>query len=391
MKNFARLEIDLGELAENVRRLRRMIPPRVVFMAVIKADAYGHGAVPVARTVLAAGADRLGVAFAGEGVELRRNGVDSPIMVLGAMHPGQAGELVEHRLTPCLGDMETARALNREASRRGRPFPVHVEVDTGLHRLGFPAQSAVEISGDIQALGHLTIEGVSTHMARADEGVMQENERQFELFLRLLEEMKGRGIKPRLRHVAASSLVIDRPDMSLDMVRCGISLFGYAPRPHQAAAAGIRPVMSFKTRLAQVRTVPAGEGVGYDHRFRTNRVSVIGTIPTGYVDGLPYGLDRGGQVLVRRRRVPICGKGCMDHTLIDLTDVPDVAPWDEVVLLGRQGDQAIWGDEWAVLSGRSVEDVLCGLTRKRVDRSYRRPAGDGQSQHGWDTITSVGS
>lgn len=368
MSRLAWVEIDVRVLAENVRRLRELVAPSVSFMAVVKGDAYGHGALLAARTALAAGADRIGVAFAAEGVELREDGVKAPLHVLGAVLPEQAADLVEYRLTPCLGDEATAKALNQAAARAGERFAVHVKVDTGLHRLGFSPREAIAFARKSRDLSHLLIEGVSTHMARGDDGHIAETERQFHDFLGTVRAIEDLGIPVRLRHVAATPLIIDRPDMHLDMVRAGVGLFGYAPLPGQAARAGIKPVMSLKSRIAQVRTVGSGEGVGYEHRFRTNRVSRIGTVPAGYVDGVLFGLDRGGQALVRGQRVPVCGRGCMDHSLVDLTEVPEAGPGDEIVFIGRQGDQEVWADEWASLGGRPVEDVLAGLARKRVSR-----------------------
>jgi alanine racemase len=368
MRNHAWVEIDVGTLADNVRRLRTLVSPGISFMAVVKGNAYGHGALLAAQAALSAGADRVGVTFATEGLELREGGITAPVHVLGAVAPEQVAELVAQDLTPCVSDVQTARALEAEAARRGRRLPVHLKVDTGLHRLGFSPRDAVEFALLSGTMAHLSLEGLATHMACADEGDVGETERQFHLFRETVEAVETRGIRLRFQHVAATSLLIDRPDMHLSLVRAGISLFGYAPLPGQAVRAGIRPVMSFKSRLAQIRTVSEGEGIGYEHRFRASRVSRIGTIPTGYIDGVLYGLDHGGHVLVRGKRAPVAGKGGMDYTLVDLTDVPEAQVWDEVVFIGRQGHQEIWADEWAALGGRSVEDILGGLVRKRVDR-----------------------
>jgi alanine racemase len=377
-------EIDLNAIAHNVRELRRRTDPRAKVMAVVKANGYGHGAVEVARTALANGAEWLGVARLPEGIALREAGFDAPIMVFGCTPPADAGRLVDLDLRQSVYSLETARAYSDAASARGRRIRVHLKVDTGMGRLGIvPAalsgQDAGHAVGDgfireataIARLPGIAAEGIFTHFAAADSADTSFARRQLALFMEVLSALKANGLEFAVRHAANSAGVIALPEAHLDLVRPGIALYGLKPSEEiDLTGISLKPAMALKTRIIHLKAVPAGTAISYGMTYRTPHPTVIATIPAGYADGYRRLFSSRGAMLVRGRRVPVVGRVCMDLTMLDVGAVPDVRTEDEVVILGRHGDESISADDLARELGTITYEIVCDLSA-RVPRVYQ--------------------
>ena len=359
-------EIDLDALAYNVRLLKSQAKGAAL-LAVVKANAYGHGAVGVARAALAAGADRLGVICVDEGEQLRRAGITAPILVMGPAPAAEARRLVDLSLTPSVVSSEMGLALARVASERGIEVPVHLKVDTGLNRYGLPPSEAADVARWLRDLGGIQVEGLFTHFASADEGDKSYTLEQHRLFLSVAEQLDWVPI----RHVSNTATLLDMPDMSLEMVRPGLGIYGCYPSSQVKRSLPLRPVLSLRSRVARLTSLAPGESVSYGRTWRAARPSLIGLVTCGYADGLPRALSNRGSVLVRGRRAPVVGRVCMDMCMIDLSDIPDVAVDDEVVIIGRQGEEEISADEVAELCGTISYEILCGISA-RVSRLYLR-------------------
>ncbi len=334
------LEIDLDALAGNVRALRRLIGPRRLLFAVVKANAYGHDATLIAPAALAAGADRLAVAAVNEAVQLREAGVTAPILVLGYAPLWQAETMVHQRLTATVYDLELARAYAEVARRQGKPLTVHVKVDTGMHRLGVPVDEAVSFFRALNELVELHVEGVFTHFSTADEADKSYTRWQLERFTHLLHRLAEEKLRPPLAHAANSAATLSLPESHLDAVRCGIALYGLHPSHETMLPETFRPVLTWKALVAQVKQLPAGAPVSYGNTWTAPRPSTLAVIPVGYADGFPRGPVHWGHVLIHGQPAPIRGRVCMDQTIVDVTDIVaqgrPVRPGDEVVLIGVQ-------------------------------------------------------
>ncbi len=365
-----RAEVDLGCIAHNLRLARQAVGPRTAVMAVVKADAYGHGAVPVARAALAAGAGWLGVATVEEGIELRRAGIAAPVLVLGWVPPWQVPEALGHGLALTLFSLEDARVVSAAARRRGRPARVHVKVDTGMGRLGFfhGDRAAVDQIVELCRLPGLEAEGIYTHFADSD-GDREFTLEQLARFRAMLERLEAAGVRFALRHAANSGAIWHVPESHLDLVRLGISLYGYHPGGAGARGPGLRPALTWKTAVAMVKTVPAGTPVSYGRTYVTQGRETLATLPVGYADGYSRALSNRGQVLVAGRRARVVGRVCMDQIVISVPPGVEVRAGDEVVLLGRQGGETISADEMAGWLGTISYEVLCAIGA-RVPRVY---------------------
>ncbi len=367
-------EVDLAAIRHNAAVLATEAAPARL-CAVVKAAGYGHGAPEVAGAALEGGAEWLAVALVEEGRELRAAAIDAPILLLSEPAAEAMAEVVDLSLTPTLYTPSGLDAL-ASAVRQGRrtdPFSVHVKVDTGMHRVGASAGAAVALALDVAASPELHLEGFWTHFAVADEVDDPYTDEQIARFQRALDLLAGAGVRPGIRHAANSGGAIWHPGSRFDMVRCGIALYGLSP-----AADGItrhpvprlRPAMSLKARVSYVKTVSAGERLSYGLRYRLERDSVIATVPLGYADGVTRSLSAtGGEVLVGGRRRPISGTVTMDQILVDCGPGSKVVEGDEVVLLGRQGDEEITAWEWAGRTSTIGYEVVCGISG-RVPRSY---------------------
>ena len=362
------LEIDLGAVADNTRHLRAQAAPAAL-MAVIKADAYGHGGLQVARTALHNGAGWLGVACLPEGAALRRAGVDARMLVLGYTPTWQAREALRLDLDVTVFDEDTAAALSKAAVALDRPARVHVKVDTGLHRLGIAPQDALAFLARLRDLPGLEVVGLFTHFAVADDLSAEgraATEAQVAAFDRLLAELEAAGLRPPLVHAANSAALLTRPETRYDLARLGISLYGLDPSPEVRDPA-LRPALSWKTQVAQVRELAPGEAVGYGRTWRAERESRVATIPVGYADGFRRAPRHWRHVLVRGCEAPLVGRVSMDQAAIDVSEVPGVRQGDEVVLIGRQGEAEIRAEQAAAWLGtihyELVSAILARVTR----------------------------
>lgn len=369
--------VDLGAIAQNLRATRALLPPGVDIIAVVKANAYGHGAVEVARALAAAGARRFAVAYVEEGLLLRDAGIAAPILLLGPTPPEAAEEVVAHRLSPVVFDLALAERLSAAAVRAGCPVAVHLEVDTGMARQGVSPPEAPAMAGKLAHLPGLRLEGLMSHFATADAEDLSAARQQLALFLDVDRAIRAAGIPISWRHLANSAGLLGLPEAHLELVRPGILLYGYPPSPRWAGRAPLRPALTLRTRIAALRQVPRGQGISYGHTFVAPHDLRVATLPIGYADGLSRHLSNRGAVLVRGRRAPILGRVCMDVTLVDVTNIPGAAVGDEVIVIGRQGESSITADEVAAAAGTISYEILAGIG-PRVPRAYtgpRQPAG----------------
>lgn len=338
-------------------------------VAVVKADGYGHGAVAAARAFLRGGAALLGVSSLAEALELRAAGLDAPVIVLGGLFAGEAAEAVGHDVAAAAWTRETVDALAAAARATGRPARVHVKLDTGMTRLGLDVGDVVEFGRLVRATPGVEIAGVFSHLASADDVARAAVQAQIERFRDAVAALRAAGVPPGLVHLANSAALLSAPAAHFDAVRPGIMLYGYAPASHLAHRAALRPAMQLVTRLIQVRRVPAGRAVGYGGTWVASRPSVIGVLPIGYADGYHRLVSNRAAVVVRGRRAPIAGRVCMDHVMVDLTDVPGAAEGDRVALIGGDGGAAVWADELAAWCETIPYEMLTAVGR-RVPRVY---------------------
>ena len=365
----ARADIDLSAVAHNVAVLRAEVSPALL-CAVVKADGYGHGAIAVSEAAVAAGADWLAVALVEEGAVLRKAGIQAPILLLSQPRPADLGAVVRYELRVCVHSVDAAELLAAAARDQGRVVRVHLKVDTGMHRVGVAPADALEVAREIERRPELDLEGVFTHCAVADEPDNPFTDVQLDRFEAVVDELAEAGISPALRHAANSATAIVHPRGRYDLVRAGISVYGIAPAPGLATELGLRPAMSLRAEVSMVKRVPAGEGISYGLRHRTDRETTVATVPIGYADGVPRRLGlAGGCVLIGGRRRPILGVVTMDQLMVDCGDDP-VGVGDEVVLIGRQGDEEVTAEEWAGLLDTIAYEIVCGIG-PRVPRFYR--------------------
>jgi alanine racemase len=361
-------EVDLGAVRANTRQLAALADPAAL-LAVVKADGYGHGAVPVARAALDAGASWLGVALVEEGTALRAAGLEAPVLVLSEPPAAAAGHVVDARLTPVVYTEPGIEALAKAVADRAAddPLPVHLKVDTGMHRVGCATGDAVNLVAAVQARPELRLEGICTHFAVADEPERPETRAQLDAFGRVIADLERAGSRPPIVHAANSAGLLQFPDARFDLVRVGIALYGVAPGP--ATNVTLAPALSLRARVTFVKTLPAGARVSYGLRYALERPGRVATVPVGYADGVPRNLGLGGgEVLLRGRRYPIAGAVTMDQLMVDVGE-DEVEPGDEVVLLGAQDGDAITAEEWADRLGIIAYEVVTGIG-PRVPRRY---------------------
>lgn len=369
-KEVTWIQVDLDAIAHNVRELKARIGECVQLMAVVKANAYGHGAVPAARGALQAGASHLAVARVVEGIELREGGIAAPILVMSYTLPSDAPTLVERHLTPTVNTLELARALSSEARRRRlAPIPVHVKVDTGMGRFGLLPDEVLGFVRALAGLPGLELEALYTHFGAADEADKAYTYQQQRLFVDVLTRLRESGLEVGLAHAANSAATLDMPATHLQMVRCGIVLYGMRPSSEIKATIPLRPAMSLHSRVARVRTLPAGSSISYGRTFVTSRPTRVALVPMGYGEGYHRLLSNRGSVLIRGHRCPILGRVCMDQFVVDVTAVRDVSLDDEIVVLGRQGSEEISAEEIAELAETISYEVTTSIL-PRVSRLY---------------------
>ncbi len=372
------VEVDLDRIAANARTIRRLVHPRADVMGVVKADAYGHGVRDVVPVLLENGISRLAVSMLDEAIQLRRDGVRVPILVLGYTDPRRAEEILHHDVTQTVFSRDLAQALSDAAVRMARPVRIHVKIDTGMGRVGFMAGfGAIKDIAWIGALPGLVIEGLYTHFSSADEADPAFTLRQFEQFMGISAELGRIGLHIPLQHCCNSAALLRFPRMHLDLVRPGLILYGLLPAHCGEPGRDLRPAMTLKADVVLVKDVDPGTPISYGRTFVTGRPSRIATLPVGYADGYLRSLSGKASVLLRGRRVPVVGRVCMDSCLLDVTDLPDPpAVGDEAVLFGCQrapdGDEACLPiEEVADWLGTISYEVAC-LIGRRIPRSYLR-------------------
>lgn len=354
--------IDLDAVAANAHAIAALVAPAEL-CAVVKANGYGHGADDVARAALHGGASRLAVALAEEGVALRRAGIDAPILLLSQPSSAAMADVVKYRLTPTLYSERAIGALASAAKRSGVTVPVHVKIDTGMHRVGADPDLGVALAAQVADTESVELEGFYTHLAVSEElGRAGVTDAALDRFEAAVEKLAAQGVTPRLLHAANSGGALGHPRSRYDMVRVGIALYGYPPGPDLAGRVELTPALGLHARVTHVQRLAAGEGVSYGLRYTTPRETVIATIPLGYADGVSRALSAAhATVLIDGKRCPIAGTITMDQLMIDCGPDATVELGDEVVLLGQQGDESITAEEWAERLGTISYEVLCGI------------------------------
>ncbi len=361
--------IDHDALRWNLRQVRAKVGANVKILSMVKANGYGHGAAAISKTLAAAGGDAFGVATLEEGIELRQAGVREPILFLAGAYEDQLDQVFAFSLTPVIHKLDGLRQLEAALLRRGAKLDVHLKIDTGMGRLGLVATESDDWLPEIKKLTALKIAGVFSHFSHAESVEGDYTKKQLELFNRILPKLRSAGTHPPLVHFANSAATITLPSAYFDMVRPGIMLYGVYPSPLMADQITLQPVLAWKTKILQLKKVPAGTSISYGQTFVTRRESLIATLPVGYADGYQRLMSNRGEVLVGARRAPVVGRVCMDLTLIDVTDIKNVKQGDEVVLLGRQGSGEISADELAAWADTISYEILTSISA-RVPRIH---------------------
>ncbi len=356
-------ETDLAALSHNLGVVRNKIGNKNV-LAVVKANAYGHGAVEVSKHLVGSGISCLGVAFTSEAVQLREAGIEVPILVF--FDRDNIDEFLHYNLTPVIFDIRTAKKFSSTASRHNRRLAVHIKVDSGMGRIGFTMKEARTAIPRIAALNNIDVRGLMSHFSDADLQDKEFANRQLRSFLALRKELKQKDISVKYSHIANSAAVLSMPGAHLNMVRPGIMLYGYGLSPDD----GLKPVLSLKSRVLMIKKVPAGTPISYARTFITKRKSVIATIPIGYADGYSRRLSNQGEVLISGKRAPVLGRVCMDTIMVDVTDISGVNEDSEVVLIGSQRKEKITAADIAEKTGTIPYEVLTSIGQ-RVKRVYK--------------------
>lgn len=364
--------VDLNAVRHNVRMIEQRIDETATMIAVIKANGYGHGAVSIAHALKD---DKriwgFAVATAGEAFTLRRSGINNRILVLGYVFPEDDEEMCRMGVTPTLFQLSAAKQFSAAAVSVGVTLPVQIAVDTGMTRIGYrdPAEAAAECA-KIANLPNIRIEGLFTHFAKADEPDLTSAKRQYARYQEFLSALNEAGIQIPFRHCSNSAGIMSMPNCNLDAVRAGIILYGMRPSgAKNMGALDLKPAMRFISHVSYVKSVEAGVPVSYGGTFVTERETVIATVPVGYADGYPRSLSNKGYVLIRGCRAPVCGRVCMDQMMVDVTGIPGVKQGDEVVLIGKSGEEIITMESLGDLSGRFNYELACGIS-ERVPRVY---------------------
>ena len=352
--------------------MHKKIKPGTKIMAVVKADGYGHGAIPIAKEI-----DALdyvygyAVANVEEGLLLRKNGIKKPILILGYIFPDQYETVIEAEIDPSVFTLEMAKELSDAAGRVGKDCKLHFAIDTGMSRIGYQvSEASAEEMAQIAALPHMIVEGAFTHFSKADEYDKTFTYEQIDKFKTMIRLLEQKGIHVPICHCSNSAGIAEVSEANMDMVRAGITLYGLWPSDEvDRNSLDLKPVMEVKTHVAYVKHLEAGRMISYGGTFCTKRESVIATIPVGYADGYCRGLSGKGSVLIHGHRAPICGRVCMDQFMVDITDIPDVKIGDEVTLIGKDGTEEITLEEVGELSGRFNYEFACVLG-KRVPRAF---------------------
>lgn len=365
-------KIDLDAVRYNMESIHRALKPDTQVMAVIKTDGYGHGAIPIAREIESLPyLYGFAVATEEEGMSLRRSGMKKPILVLGYSFADSYKEMLEYEIIPSVFSYESAKKLSDVAVQMKKEAVIHIKLDTGMSRIGYQIteESADEIL-KISKLPNIKIEGIFTHFAKADERERDYTYHQMELFNRMIEMLKERGVEILKKHCSNSAGIMDYSEANMDIVRAGIILYGLLPSDEvDKERVPLRPVMELKSRVIHVKTLEAGRSISYGGLYTTAKEQIIATVPVGYGDGYPRSLSNKGWVLIHGQKAPICGRVCMDQFMVDVTKIADVAVGDEVTLIGKDGSQCLTMEELGDLSGRFNYEFACDLG-KRIPRVF---------------------
>ena len=370
--NRVHAEIDLDAILYNMESMHENISNKTKIMAVIKADGYGHGAVEIAEILEPL--DYLygyAVATVEEGLILRNHGIKKPILILGYAFPDQYDDMIRAGIRPTVFTKEMAEELSQTAKRLDMDCKIHFAVDTGMSRIGYQVtEEAADEMAQLAALPHIMVEGIFTHFARADEKDKEHTYRQIELFREMISMMEKRGVEIPIQHCSNSAGIVEIPEANMDLVRAGITLYGLWPSEEvDKSRIDIRPALTLVTHVAYVKELPAGREISYGGTYVTEEPRMIATIPVGYADGYARGLSNKGDVLIHGKRAPSRGRVCMDQFMVDVTDIPDVKSGDEVILIGRDGDECITMEEVGERSGRFNYEFVCDLG-KRIPRVF---------------------
>ena len=365
-------EINLDNLAFNFRSVKKFVGANLEYMAIVKADGYGHGAVECAKKLEHAGIDWFGVALPEEGLELRKNGIKNPILCLGSFWSGQENLLLEHDLTPVIYRLDIAEKFNLAAEEKKIIADIHIKIDTGMGRIGVRFDEVSDFAESLKKFTNLRVEGIMTHFATADN--LRENDftnKQIKRFDEAVKIFEEKGFRPVYKDLANSPAAVAHQNSRGNLVRIGGILYGLGDDvlPKEIEKPLLKPVLSLHTRITQLKKVPKGETLGYSRTFTTKRDSLIATIPIGYQDGLSRGLSNQGRVLINGNFAPVVGRISMDWTILDVTDVQDVKVDDEVILIGEQNNLKITAEELAKLTDTISYEITCGINR-RVTRKY---------------------
>ncbi len=376
MGQYSRIcaEIDLNRLEHNLDEIENLISPEAKICAVVKADGYGHGAVPIARLLeKRKSVWGFAVATAEEARELFDSGIRKPILILGYVFEEDLKTVADLDIRPTVFSVGSAEKLSEAAEAAGKKVKIHIKIDTGMSRIGFPVCiETVDNISMIADMPNIEIEGIFTHFAMADSADKSFSVTQADSFIALLNRIEDRGITIPIRHISNSAGIIDLPEFNMDMVRAGIILYGLWPSDEvQKNRIDIRPVMSLKSHVVQVKVLNDGTPVSYGGTYRVSGNETIATIPVGYGDGYPRALSNCGYVLIHGKRAPICGRICMDQFMVNVTDIGDVTEGDEVTLIGRDGEEEITMEQLGDISGRFNYELACDIS-KRVPRIYVR-------------------
>ncbi|MDF0652632.1 MAG: alanine racemase [Nitrospira sp.] len=361
--------IDLTALAHNLSQFRRILSPGCDVMAVVKANAYGHGAIQTSRTLIRHGVTRLAVFSTEEGVALRQAGIAVPIVVLGPVFQEQFGDLLAHQLTPVVSDPAVLTALGQAAASQATPYPIHLKIETGMGRLGLTHDELEMLINSHRFPSSLQLEGLMTHLADADGSDPEATEQQLSRFSKAKKLVLEHGFQVPLVHVSNSGGAVRFRSTHFSLVRPGIMLYGYHTLPSTVETPDLRPVLSLKTCIAQLRTIQPGGTVSYNRTFTAKCLTRIAVLPIGYAGGLSRQLSNRGYVLIRGRRAPIAGLVCMDMVMVDVTAIPGVAVGDEVVLIGRQENERITARDMAEWTGTISYEILCAIS-PQIPRLY---------------------
>ena len=364
------IEIDLNKLAHNVRQIKSILSPHTELMAVVKADAYGHGAVEVAQTALKNGASWLAVATLSEGIELRQAGIEAPILILGAINsPEEIKAVAYWQLEPTIGNSQQALNFSDILTTLKTSLPVHLKLDTGMSRLGTNWENAVEFVKFVQKLPQIKLASIYSHLATADDPDPTFMQLQNQRFQQAIKQLQQWNITPPRLHIANSAAILSDRSFDYDLVRVGLAIYGLYPSHHLRETIPLQPILQVKARVTQVKTIKAGTGVSYGHQFVADRDTIIAIVGIGYADGVPRNLSNRLKVIIRDELVPQIGAITMDQLILDVSQIPNIQPGEIVTLIGSSDRHTISADDWSKTLNTISWEILCGF-KHRLPRVY---------------------